>query len=176
MGGTQGIAQDVLPKCYAPVMMLKFPVSETDAGNPRPRRCREEINACTIPISDCVRSLRNFPTSVERYECYDAFQPALLACIDQALSNDTSAIAALTELDHDERFRSIPDALRGEHDACVEVAKALDALAYSAHARAVRALSTKPVGPVWITPGDPAEEILDRLLNPSRKKIRKKGQ
>lgn len=158
-------------------MMLRFPVRETEAEKPRPRRRRDVDCASTIPIHRTVRSLRNFPTPEERYIHCDEFSAALLACIDQALfANDISAIAALTELDHDERFRRIPEALRGEHEACSDVAKALDELACSAHARAVRALSTNPIGPLWITGGDPAEEILDRLQNPSRKKLRKKGQ
>jgi hypothetical protein len=162
--GTQGFSLGFLYQCYAAVMMLKFPVSETDAGTPRPRRHRDKISACTIPISDCVRSIRNFPTHEDRFLRNEEFSAALLACIDQALfENDTSAIVALTDLDHDERFRRIPDALRGEPEACNEVALALDALACGTHAQAIRAFSGHPVESIWITPGDSTEKILERL-------------
>jgi hypothetical protein len=157
--------------------MLKFPVSELETSRPRPPRKRDALETCIIPIHPCVHSLRKFSTTEKRFVHIKKFSAALLACIDQALfANDISAIAALTELDHDERFRRIPEALLGEHEACVEVAKALDELACSAHARAVRALSAKPVGPTWITGGDPAEEILDRLQNGPRKPLRKQRQ
>ncbi len=158
-------------------MTLKFPVGEMDARSEHPMRARDDKIAYTIPISNRAFSLRTFRTSADRFSRDRQFSRALLACIDQALfEDDSSAIAALTELDHDQRFRRISEALRGEHEACLEVAKALDALAFSAHARAVRALSTKPVGPVWITGADPAEEILDRLQNGPRKPLQKQRQ
>ncbi len=155
--------------------MLKFPV-HMESGMPRPQRRSDALDAYTIPIAPCVHALRDFATTEKRYTQYEEFSAALLACIDQALfACDISAITALVHLNKDQRFGNIPDALRGDHEACVEVAKALEDLACSAHARAVRALSTKPVGPEWITGGDPAEEILHRLQKASRKSRRRQG-